>query len=287
MSTIPIKWNGWDLTTAVSGGKGERLNRDEKDWVFVSDAHFTGQEREEMGMFLQFLESQEEGLGRLVILGDLFEFLFGFNAPARLEEGSFLPGLFPFPEYLPVFEALQRLAHHGIQITYIEGNHDFRLSSFFRDWFGIEADVYPIRGEERLGGHPTFIAHGDLSNPLQWKYRFYRSLVKNPVTYRLIQRIGPRLTRAIARRMSHESAQRYHAAGSRGMPSTFRSFARRKFMEGFDIVILGHSHFPEKMEEEVEGRRCFYFNVGDWAVHRSYLRFSPPDHFELSQFTGR
>lgn len=263
------------------------MNRDEKDWVFVSDAHFTGQEEEGMGMFLQFLESQEEGLGRLVILGDLFEFLFGFNAPARPMDGSFPPDLFPFPEYLPIFEGLQRLSHQGIQITYIEGNHDFHLSSFFRDWFRIEADVYPIGQEERLGGRPTFIAHGDLSNSLQWKYRFYRRLVKNPATYSLIHRIGPRLTRTIARRMSHESAQRYHAAGSRGMPSIFRSFAHQKFMEGFDIVILGHSHFPEKVEEEVEGRRCFYINVGDWVVHRSYMRFSPPDHFELSQFAER
>ena len=287
MSTIPIKWNGWDLTTAAWGGKGERLNRDEKDWVFVSDAHFTGQEQEEMGMFLQFLESQEEGLGRLVILGDLFEFLFGFNVPARLKEGSSPPGFFPFPEYLPVFEALQRLVRQGIQITYIEGNHDFHLSSFFRDWFKIEIDVYPGGWNERLGGRPAFIAHGDLSNPLQWKYRFYRRLVKNPAVYRLIQRIGPRLTRHVAHRLSRESHQRYHVKGSRGMPSTFRSFAHRKFMEGFDVVILGHSHFPEKVEEEVEGRRCFYINVGDWVVHRSYLRFSPPDHFGLSEFAGR
>ena len=287
MFTIPIRWNGWDLTTAVWGGKGERLNRDEKDWVFVSDAHFTGQEQEGMGMFLQFLESQVEGLGRLVILGDLFEFLFGFNAPARPKDGSIPPSLFPFPEYLPVFEALQRLAHRGIQITYIEGNHDFHLYSFFQDWFKIEVDVYPSGREERLGGRPSFIAHGDLSNPVQWKYRFYRRFVKNPVTYRLIQWIGPRMTRAIAHRMSRESHQRYPAAGSQGMPATFRSFAHQKFLEGFDIVILGHSHFPEKVEEEMEGRRCFYINAGDWVMHRSYLRFSPPDHFELHQFTGK
>jgi hypothetical protein len=24
--------------------------------------------------------------------------------------------------------------------------------------------------------------------------------------------------------------------------------------------------------------------VGDWRTHRSFLRFTPPDHFELSRF---
>jgi hypothetical protein len=25
--------------------------------------------------------------------------------------------------------------------------------------------------------------------------------------------------------------------------------------------------------------------VGDWAVHRSFLRFTPPDRFQLERFT--
>ena len=67
----------------------------------------------------------------------------------------------------------------------------------------------------------------------------------------------------------------------------FRTFAHRKFMEGFDVVILGHSHFPEAVEEWVDGRKCLYFNVGDWAVHRSFLRFTPPDQFRLERFVEK
>ena len=224
-------------------------------------------------------------MGHLVILGDLFEFLFGFK-PSTRSNHRLVPGPFPFPEYLPVFEALQRLAHRGIHITYVEGNHDFSLYSFFQDWFKIEVGVYPDGWEERLGGKRSFMAHGDLSNPEQWRYRFYRRVIKNPWTYRLIRLIGPRWSRRVASGMNRQSHQVYHNWEPQGMAKAFRSFAHQKFLEGFEIVILGHSHFPEKGEEIMEGGRRLYLNVGDWVTHHSYLRFTPPDRFELSQWAG-
>lgn len=266
-------------------GKGERLVGAEKDWVFVSDAHFTGRDPGEMALFLQFLDSQKEGMGHLVILGDLFEFLFGFKSSDRSNK-RFSPDPFPFPEYLPVFEALQRLAHRGIRITYVEGNHDFSLYSFFQDWFKIEVRVYPDGWEERLGGRRSFVAHGDLSNPDQWKYRFYRRLMKNRWSYRLIRLVGPRWSRRAASGMNRQSHRIYHNREPREMAMAFRYFARQKFLEGFEIVILGHSHFPERVEEKIEGRSCLYLNVGDWVTHHSYLRFAPPDRFELSPWLG-
>ncbi len=256
----------------------------EKDWVFVSDAHFTGQEREGIESFLRFLDHQKEGTGHLVILGDLFEFLFGFKNASAPSEASLPPPSFPFPEYLPVFEGLRRLFRLGIRIKYFEGNHDFFLRSFFRDWFGIEVEVYPDSSEVHLGGRRCFLAHGDLANPGQWKYRFFRTIVKSGWMLRLIQRVGPRVSRRVALGMSRKSRQIYHAGSGGDRSEAFRSFARQKFLEGFEVVLLGHSHFPEKVEEWIDGRKYLYINVGDWATHRSYLRFSPPDRFELGQF---
>jgi UDP-2,3-diacylglucosamine hydrolase len=261
------------------------LVRAEKDWVFVSDAHFTGQESEEMESFLRFLDSESHGIGHLVVLGDLFEFLFGFKQGSSPRDSSLTAEGFPFPDYLPVFRGIERLARQGVRIKYFEGNHDFSLSSFFQDWFEMEVEVYPDGCEERLGGRRSFIAHGDLSNPRQWKYRFFRRIVKNPWTYGLIQWAGPRWSRRIALGMSHKSHEIYHNRRPEGLSKAFQAFARQKFMEGFEVVILAHSHLPEKREEVVGDRKCLYVNVGDWVTHRSYLRFTPPDQFELRQFS--
>jgi UDP-2,3-diacylglucosamine hydrolase len=265
-------------------GEGEPLVRAEKNWIFVSDAHFTGQGSEGMESFLRFLDSEMDETGYLVILGDLFEFLFGFKAGSSPQGSSVTERSFPFPDYLPVFRGLERLAGQGIHIKYFEGNHDFFLSFFFQEWFKMKVEVYPDGCEERLGGRRSFIAHGDLSNPNQWKYRLFRRIVKNRWMYHLIQRVGPSGSRWIALKMSHKSHEIYHTRNPEDLFTAFQAFAHQKFLEGFEVVILGHSHSPGRIEEVIGRRKCLYINVGDWVTHRSYLRFTPPDHFELKQF---
>jgi UDP-2,3-diacylglucosamine pyrophosphatase LpxH len=80
------------------------------------------------------------------------------------------------------------------------------------------------------------------------------------------------------------SCQKYHVDAELTPPPAFKEFAYQKFLEGFEIVILGHSHFPEKVEEWIGGRRYLYFNVGDWKMRQSFLRFTPPDQFQLERF---
>ena len=262
------------------GREAEGLAPAGKDWIFVSDAHFTGRDSEEMGAFLRFLDLKKEGMSHLVILGDLFEFFFDFK------KGSSKEKPFPFTEYLPVLEKFQILSRQGIQIQYFEGNHDFFLHSLFSEQFQMKVEVHPDGKEEWLGGKRAFIAHGDLSNPKQWRYRVFRRILKNRWTFGLMHLAGPQLSRQVAGWMSRLSYQKYHLEQSPQPPPAFKAFAHRKFLEGFEVVILGHSHFPDEEEEWVNGRRCRYFNVGDWMTHRSFLRFTPPDRFKLSRFMG-
>jgi UDP-2,3-diacylglucosamine hydrolase len=253
----------------------------EKDWIFVSDAHFTGRESESMEVFLRFLDSEKKRIGHLVILGDLFEFFFGFKDFFLTERSSV------FSEYLPVLDELRSLCREGIRIKYFEGNHDFFLQSFFSEQFGTEVEVYPDGCEQRVDGNRAFIAHGDLSNPRQWPYRAFRRILKNPLTYRLIQLAGPSISCQVARKWSNMSFRKYHNEKQLHPPPAFKTFAHRKFLEGFEIVILGHSHFPEAVEERIDGRRHLYCNPGDWAVHRSFLRFTPPDRFQLERYNEK
>ena len=252
-----------------------RLAHSGKDWIFVSDAHFTGRESGEMEPFLRFLDAEKPRMGFLVILGDLFEFFFGFTRTPL-----------PFPDYLPVLKGLCALCRQGIGIKYFEGNHDFSLQPFFRHHFGIPVEVYPEGKEEELGEWRTFIAHGDLSSQKTWRERIFRRVLKNRFTYYFIRLAGPGFSRRVARKLSDRSYRKFHLQAPSVSPPAFKAFAHHKFHEGFAAVILGHSHFPEKAEEWVNGRRCLYFNVGDWKDHRSYLRYTPPDHFQLERYEG-
>ena len=259
-------------------GEGILLTGARKDWIFVSDAHFTGRNLEEVEPFLRFLDMEKERMDHFVILGDLFEFFIGFKSFASTKKP------YTFTEYLPVITKLQTLYRQGIRIIYFEGNHDFFLHSFFSEQLGMEVEVHSDDTEERLAGKRAFMAHGDLSNPKQWKYRAFRRILKNRWTYHLMHISGPRLTRRIAQKLSEMSYQKYHVDADPNPPAAFKTFAHQKFLEGFEIVILGHSHFPEEVEEWIDGRRYLYFNVGDWKTRQSFLRFTPPDRFQLERF---
>jgi UDP-2,3-diacylglucosamine pyrophosphatase LpxH len=89
----------------------------------------------------------------------------------------------------------------------------------------------------------------------------------------------------VALKMSDKSHGSHRVRETEGLSAAFQAFAHRKFLEGFEVVILGHSHFPERIEKMIEGRKRLYINVGDWVTHRSYLRFTPPDQFELKRFS--
>ena len=50
-----------------------------------------------------------------------------------------------------------------------------------------------------------------------------------------------------------------------------REFAKKKIKDGFDFVVLAHSHFPEVLEETTDDKKSIYANPGDWIKEFSYL----------------
>jgi len=249
-------------------GKGNMAHNEGGDWIFLSDAHFTGESRDNQERLIRFLEMEGEDLAALVLLGDLFEFWFGF-------EGHI------YEEYLPVLEQLRSLRQRGVRIKYLEGNHDFCLGPFFEDDLGVE--VYEDEMEETLGGKKLYVAHGDRVNPRDYGYRLFRRILKNRVSYALIRLGGPRLSMKIARWLSTRSRRRNRGRLPSHMP-LFRDFAMNKFREGIDVVVLGHSHYPEEIVERVDGEEKAYYNVGDWMTFFSFLRYNPRSGFELCSY---
>jgi UDP-2,3-diacylglucosamine hydrolase len=252
-------------------GKGSVAQNEGKDWIFLSDAHFTGENRDNQDRLIRFLEGERENLAALVLIGDLFEFWFGFEG-------------YVYSEYVPILEQLKSLSHRGVRIKYVEGNHDFRLGSFFEE--DLKAEVYAEEMEESLGGKRVYIAHGDRVDPRDYGYRLFRKTLKNRFSYALMRWAGPALSMKVAKRLSARSRRKNHSQPIGHMP-VFRTFAMNKFREGIDVVILGHSHYPEEVLERIDGREKVYFNVGDWITCFSYLRYKPKVGFKLCYHEDR
>jgi UDP-2,3-diacylglucosamine hydrolase len=224
------------------------------DAIFLSDAHIRTHDDPNLPPLLAFLE-HARGTERVFIVGDLFDTWFAFKRAV-------------FEEYVPLLGALDALRRSGTAITYITGNHDFEMGRFFTEI--LRADVRDTEMRLEEDGRRAFIAHGDMANPADKKYRRLRRILRSRPIRWLGRNLPPAWVWAIAQHMTE------HYTGediARRMPlaEIFRSYAGAKHADGCDTVILGHLHVPV-MEETGDPART-YVNLGDWMRHRTFLRW--------------
>ncbi len=225
--------------------------------IFVSDLHIQGLEDPTLKAFLAFLDEREGTISRLVIVGDLFDFWVGFRSVV-------------YVHYVPVLERLWRLRQKGVVIDYVEGNHDFDLGPFFRDI--LKVNVIPKEASLQLDHWNIYLTHGDGINPKDRGYHILRWFLRTPFTRFLIKILPASWLWAIGKKSSHVS--RHYRNVHPQTAELYRSFAQKKLEEGSsDVVILGHSHTPEEKEWEIAGKKKYYFNLGDWITHFTYLEY--------------
>lgn len=239
------------------------------DWLFIADAHLREWDFERQKRIIRFLERERKNLGTLVILGDLFEFWFGFEP-------------FAFEGYRPLLDELNELAKAGVHIRYTEGNHDFGLGSYFEDTLGAQIDVNDSVVD--LDGKRIYMAHGDLVNRGDILYQVFRYILRSGITFWIMRRVGPRVSKGVATFLSSVSTGKHKKTDSERTRRIYQEFALDKLREGFDVVILAHNHLPESCSFEMDGRKTHYFNVGDWIHHFSYLRYRPGRGFQMEYF---
>jgi len=242
------------------------------DWLFVGDAHFARGDKGRREHFASFIKKNRPELSTLVIMGDFFDFWFGFRDITTLKK-----------EYADVLAILDDLRARGVRVIYLEGNHDFSLGSYMREELGIE--VYNKSTEMKIDGKRIFMAHGDRISPTldHW---IVSGILRNWFAYHVISLLGSRLVMAIAHRWSASSRGR-NMERSPVVIARLRRFAQRKLKQGFDAVILAHTHLPETITVKEQGREAYYFNVGDWIKDFSYLRYNAKRGFSLEYYAKR
>ncbi len=240
--------------------------------IFLSDAHLKGPgdaAQEKLSRFFDRLRGRGHTAGcgeapgeplmidHLVIAGDFFDFWFG--------KGDAI-----YPPFRGIVERIAALKREGVRISLCEGNHDFFLDEYFSRRLGIE--VYPEWADFVIDGRRVLVSHGDTVDRGNRKYLALRGFLRSPFGYRL-QRLLPlgllwrlaRLSSRMSKEMSGESADR--------LVEIMHRFAREKFRDGYDAVILGHCHRAFLSEELRDGRRKTFATLGDWITHDSYLLY--------------
>lgn len=224
--------------------------------IVISDTHIKFDEnaedkarRERVSSFLQNLPHDTD---LLVLNGDIFDLWFDWNS-------VIIAGYYDF------IHELKAVIMRGIRVIMLAGNHDFWFNGFLES-LGIEiySDYYIMFDNQKQ----IYITHGDKHTSNDIRYFIFRTLLRNPVTKFFFNLIHPELSLNVGKKLSRSSRDRQDSpALTKKKNQGLVKFAQKKISEGYQIVIMGHVHNPQKLEF-TEG--C-YLNSGDWIVHNSYL----------------
>jgi len=224
---------------------------------FISDIHLGAkseeEEKERISRFLRILKEIEEKADKLFIVGDLFDFWFEYKyvIPKR---------------FFSILHQLKKIREKDIEVHYLTGNHDFWLGEFFTKELGILTYENDWAGE--ISGKKFYLYHGDGVAKKDSGYRLLKKILRNKTNLRIYRWLHPDVGIPLARMVSG-SSRHYTNRINLNDNDDYLEFARSKFDEGYDYVLMGHRHNPLEINES--GKK--YINLGDWLVHFSYAEF--------------
>jgi UDP-2,3-diacylglucosamine hydrolase len=219
----------------------------------LGDVHLRGTddevERLRQASLVAFFRSLPGRTRVLFLMGDLFDFWFEFytGTPSGYDR---------------VLAALGELTRSGVRVVFLPGNHDA--------WPGRALRKHGLRivGPElcvELFGLRVLLAHGDGWARSDGGYRLLRAFVRIPAAVELFKFWPARLGTGLARWVSSLSRD-YAPDRDKRLRSEYRAAVRRRLRDGFDLVVIGHTHeaacvsFPEGA----------YLNPGLWYPVLSY-----------------
>jgi UDP-2,3-diacylglucosamine hydrolase len=187
----------------------------------------------------------------LVIMGDLFDFWFGWRHV--MPQAGFR-----------VLAALADLSDAGIPVLWIGGNHDCWGGTLLAEKTGARYTLDPWRGP--IGAWDALLAHGDGLRAVEdARYRRLRWLLRHPWAIRAYGWLHPDWASALALASSETSRKGRAVDGGRGLLAV--GTAELEAPDGPALVLHGHSHVPML---RTAGRGA-YGNAGAWYLDRQFL----------------
>jgi len=229
-----------------------------KNYYFISDAHLGAGTPEEEKLkedkLISFFKQIQGIDNHLFIVGDFFDVWFEYRHA--------IPNY-----YFRILKELSNLHDTGVEIDFIAGNHDCWIDDFLQKKLNIRTHLHPL--DVTLGQKRIYLAHGHGLLPKKRADRILKSILEHPVNIFLYRLIPPDVGLPLARKFSRLSRQ---AGGMKMNPEDAKGwyidFAQSLLNNGYDTVILGHTHAARIID--LEGGQ--YINLGDWITHFSYAK---------------
>lgn len=226
-----------------------------KKIYFISDVHLGAHrpevEKIKVDHLISFLTKIQSRARILYIVGDLYDYWFEYRQAVPKVN-------------LRILFKLNQLVDSGVEVIYFTGNHDLWLGSYLENQLGVRICREPSIVEHN--SLKLFIAHGDGLIKSDRRARLLNRIFRNRANVFMYRWVHPDLGLPLMKLVAKRSRQK----GENPYDQEYRDFAKSKIDEGFDGVILGHTHKP--LFERLNSK--YYVNLGDWIKYFTYLELT-------------
>ncbi|SEF78056.1 UDP-2,3-diacylglucosamine diphosphatase [Marinobacterium lutimaris] len=237
---------------------------------FIADLHLQPERPDITRAFLYFLEEIIQPGDSLYLLGDIFEYWIGDDAPLDGME--------------PALDKLEQLSNGGSEVFFQHGNRDFLVGEAFAKRIG--ATLLPEALVIELNSGPALLMHGDQLCTDDEPYQQFRTQVRNPDWQQQFLSQPVEQRRAIAEQMRAQSKAQGAMKAETIMDVNAEEVSRQMRQHGVEVLIHGHTHRPAIHPDQIApgiGKRIV---LGDWGQNGWYLVESEATtNLELIEFT--
>ena len=212
----------------------------------IADAHYSHQ-RPQLLAFIQAIASKKLQPSQLILMGDIFDALFGLID-------------YTYEENQEMINLLEAIAQE-IEVIYFEGNHDFNLKVVFQN-----IKIFPLAQQPQVlhyGETKVCMAHGDFDGKVG--YKIYTALIRNPFILFILKYIDIALGHRIINKIE-EHLDKKDDCKELGW---FEDFIKNRFTNRFECDYFIEGHFHQNKSFKLSS--FIYINLAAFACNQRYF----------------
>lgn len=214
--------------------------------IVVADAHYS-HKRPHLLEFLKDIYLKKIFSSQLILMGDIFDALFGEIPQTHIINQ----------------EAISLINEISLdtEVIYLEGNHDFNLTTIFP-----KAKVFPISSQPvecQMDGKKVLLSHGDIESDLG--YKIYTTVIRSSCVLYLLRAIDSLSNHYILKKLDLYLGKKNDCKEFVGLEKFMAKRLEGKY--SCDYFVEGHFH----QNKTVRLKDFFYINLGAFACNQRYF----------------
>ncbi len=237
--------------------------------LLVSDVHLDVKRPAVVDLFNQFLLKRAIHADALYILGDLFEYWIGDDAP--------------YAEYQSTFDALKTVSKSNTPVYFLHGNRDFLVAKKFAEQTGIQ-----LLTEEHVAtiyNQNILLMHGDTLCIDDIAYQRFRKKTQNKWLQWIVLHLPVSTRESLAKRLRNTSAKAIAEKSADIMDVNQTAVEAAMQRNCTNILIHGHTHRPCIHDFKINSINYKRAVLGDWYKQGSVISIKPKG-INLESFTS-